>query len=228
MSSWRTAATPSVWLTGMSRVRRAIAGFDDLRLFAEAGGAAPDPLSVYQFPLPQPGDGEDVDHWLGGPTGAVDARDVNPWHRNKRLKQPHTHIVAAGDPTLLTAERVRGFIVDESVETIPFDTATTGAALHFDAPNARPPQSILLAVHPDPATPWDWRLLVDIAQEALALAKIRSVELDDLAGSAVDEYFPLTYVRDDEDPNTTALEELTRKPIWLGALLNANRVVLKG
>lgn len=216
------------WLTGMSRVRRAIAGFDDLRLFAEADGSAPDPLTVYQFPLPEPGDGEDVDYWLGGPTGPVDAKDTNPWHKNKRLKQPHTHIVAAGDPAVLRAETVRGFVVDESVETIPFDTVTTGAALHFDAPNARPPQSILLAVHPDPATPWDWRLLVEIAQEALALAKIRSVELDDLAGTAIDEYFPLTYVRDDEDPNTTALEELTRKPIWLGALLNANRVVLKG
>ncbi|KRE25569.1 hypothetical protein ASG82_18690 [Mycobacterium sp. Soil538] len=216
------------WLTGMSRVRRAIAGFDDLRLFAEADGTAPDPLTVYQFPLPQPGDGEDVTYWLGGPTAAVDATDTNPWHKNKRLKQPHTHIVAAGDPAVLQAETVRGFVVDESVETIPFDTATTGAALHYDAPNARAPQSILLAVHPDPATPWDWRLLVEIAQEALALAKIRIVELDDLAGTAIDEYFPLTYVRDDEDPNTTALEELTKQPIWLGALLNANRMVLKG
>lgn len=216
------------WLTGMSWVRRAVATFDDLRLFAEADGSVPDPLTVYQFPLPAPDDRESVDYWLGGPAGAVDVADENPWRKHKRLRQPHTHIVAAGDPAVLQGATVRGFVVDESVETIPFDTSTTGAALHFDAPNARAPQSILLAVHPDPSTPWDWRLLVDIAQEALALAKIRSVELDDLAGTAIDEYFPLTYVRDDEDPNTTALDELTRDRIWLGALLNANRVVLKG
>lgn len=216
------------WLTGMSRVRRHVAVFDDLRLFLEADGAAPDPLTVYQLPLPEPGP-DGVDYWLGGPAAAAgDDAGANEWRKHRRLKQPHTHIVAAGDPAVIGADTVRGFVVDESVETIPFDTVTTGLALHYDAPNARAPQSILLAVHPDPATPWDWHLLVDIAHEALALAKIRGVELDDLAGTAIDEYFPLTYVRDDQDPNTTALDELTREPIWLGALLDANRVLLEG
>ena len=81
------------------------------------------------------------------------------------------------------ATLVAGLFVDEWVETIPTDEETTGLGFHFDAPGARPPQSILLAVPADPAVP-NWTLdgLLDVVNEALALARLRAVRPQDLQG----------------------------------------------
>ncbi len=60
--------------------------------------------------------------------------------------------------------------------------------------------------------------------EALALARIRLVELDDLASTAVDEYFPLTYLRDGVG-DTTPVGKLTEGIDWTLIMLEATRIV---
>ena len=76
---------------------------------------------------------------------------------------------------------VAGLFVDEWMESIPSDQETTGLGFHFDAPGARAPQSILLAVPSDPAMQ-NWTLdgLVDVVNEAMALARLRAVRPQDL------------------------------------------------
>jgi len=73
--------------------------------------------------------------------------------------------------------------VDEWSESIPATQETTGLGFHFDAPGARPPQSILLAVPADPAAE-NWTLdgLVDVVNEAMSLARLRAVRPQDLTG----------------------------------------------
>ena len=39
--------------------------------------------------------------------------------------------------------------IDELIERIPADQEDTGVAMHFDAPNTEPPQTMLLAVAPE-------------------------------------------------------------------------------
>ena len=56
----------------------------------------------------------------------------------------------------------------------------TGLAYTVDAPEAYPPQSILLAVAPDQSWGWSLDVLLDVVQETLELAKIRTVDLGDL------------------------------------------------
>ena len=81
------------------------------------------------------------------------------------------------------ADTLSGLFIDEWSETIPTDKETTGLGFHFDAPGARPPQSILLAVPADPAAE-NWTLdgLVDVVEEAMALARLRAVRPQDLKG----------------------------------------------
>ncbi|WP_157781931.1 hypothetical protein, partial [Rubrivivax gelatinosus] len=76
-----------------------------------------------------------------------------------------------------------GLFVDEWGETIPATEETTGLSFHFDAPGARPPQTMLLAVPSDPAAEhWTLDELLAVVDEALALARLRAVRPQDLQG----------------------------------------------
>jgi hypothetical protein len=94
---------------------------------------------------------------------------------------PVTHTVAhvLGD---LDAERGMAVLaVDEFVEVVPSPATTTALSFGFDAPGARPPQTILLAVPPAPGTPWTVDGLVRVIGETLDLAKVRMVDLSAVA-----------------------------------------------
>ena len=84
-------------------------------------------------------------------------------------------------------------MIDEFLDRIPSPTTSAGVAFHFDEPDARAPQALLLAVCPDGRAHWDLDLLNAILQETLDLAKIRGVDLDSLgeAGQILPAlYFP--------------------------------------
>jgi len=106
---------------------------------------------------------------------------------------------------------------------LPAPSVTTGLAVNYQAPNARAPQSVLLALHPNPADVWSWSLLLDTASEALALAELRGVDLDDLVPTGIEEFLPLTYLRDGMD-GTTPVKVLTDVPKWISEVVKANRV----
>jgi hypothetical protein len=91
-------------------------------------------------------------------------------------------IHAPGALAAFTADAlVAGLFVDEWMESIPAHEETTGLGFHFDAPGARPPQSILLAVPADPAAEsWTLDALVGVVNEAMALARVRAVRPQDL------------------------------------------------
>jgi hypothetical protein len=83
----------------------------------------------------------------------------------------------AGDDTLA------GLFIDEWSESIPSTKETTGISFHFDAPGARAPQSVLLAVPADTGEPnWTLDALLATVDEALALSRLRAVRPQDLKG----------------------------------------------
>jgi hypothetical protein len=207
------------WLGRAARVRRGAGAYDDLRLYVEAAGGVPDPLTVVQLPLVA------TEAWLGGQL-AKDAAPRNELRSWVRPDGPRVHVVAAGTPALAGNATVHGLVLDEYVEVLPAPTVTTGVALHYDAPKARPPQSVLLALHPDPSQPWSWELIEETVLEALALARLRLVELDDLAPTAHDEYFPLAYLRDGVG-DTTPVAELTKGLDWSRVMVEATRVAFE-
>jgi hypothetical protein len=74
-----------------------------------------------------------------------------------------------------------GLLVDAWSEVVLSGSETTGVAFHFDGPDATPPHAILLAVPPARQGAWDFDALAATVDEALALAKLRAVDLDALS-----------------------------------------------
>lgn len=215
-----TASTRSLsgWVSRTGRVRGALAALDDLRLFVAAEGRVPDAMQAAQFPL-VPAEG-----WLGGELAERTlGPEDNVLRRWIRPDGPRVHIVAAGSSGAIDAPTLHALVVDEFAEVLPSPTVTTGLAVHYDAPGARPPQAVLLAVHPAPvAQTWTWQLLIDTAKEALALARMRGVDLDDLAVSGLYDDLPFTYVRD-VPPPAVPMSILTEEIDFSQAIRAANR-----
>jgi hypothetical protein len=107
---------------------------------------------------------------------------------------PVTSTVAhvLGDPDPVAGMAV--LVVDEFVETVPAADTTAALSFGFDAPGARPPQTILLAVPPVPGVAWTVNLLASVVGETLDLAKIRMVDLSAVAWAG--RFLPATYLTD--------------------------------
>jgi hypothetical protein len=158
------------WLPKLGCVRETTGRVADVLTAAEAMGqlGTPQDLKLLQFPR------DATARWGALPPAAgQDLRGVVA--------------VAAHAPSALSsiapADTLAGLFIDEWSESIPATEETTGLGFHFDAPGARPPQSVLLAVPANPtADRWTLDDLVDVVQEALALARLRAVRPQDLRG----------------------------------------------
>jgi hypothetical protein len=73
------------------------------------------------------------------------------------------------------------------------EVTTTGVAVNANAPGARPPQTILVALSADGAA-WDGERLGRLLEETLALARMRTVTLQQLPYAG--RYLPALYFRD--------------------------------
>ena len=106
-------------------------------------------------------------------------------------------------------DSLAGFICDEWQEAIPDRFQTAGISFHYDAPGARPPQSILLAMPPRlNQEQWHFDEVVDTVNEALDLAGLRAVRPRDL-GSSLGALLPANYLPQnytDELPSVKVLQ----------------------
>jgi hypothetical protein len=86
-------------------------------------------------------------------------------------------------------------VFDEWVELVPANEVTTGVSFHYDAPGARPPQTMLLAVAPPGQERWQVGTLERILLETLELAQLRAVDPQSLGGDALlQRVLPALYV----------------------------------
>jgi hypothetical protein len=89
--------------------------------------------------------------------------------------------VKGGDPAVANADR--------PIKTV----ATTGVAVNANGPNARPPQSILLAISAD-GSPWTKDSLLHVVRDTLELARDRAVTLERVPWAG--RILPAIYCRD--------------------------------
>jgi hypothetical protein len=181
------------WLQKAARVRPAITTMQDLRLFTSFTGGQSLTVNVAQIPH------QENEAWLGGELRkSNNADNSNALRSLARPSGPRMHLVWLTDNSTPPSGTC-GLVVDEWLEVIPAASQTTGVSLYYDAPNARAPQSILLGVHPNPSAsdcPWSWTMIESMLLDTLSLARLRTVELEQLAPTAVDEYLPAIYARD--------------------------------
>ena len=154
---------PGAWLRAMGLVREGVERFARVRGAAELlhSDVVPRDLAVLQLPHAT------GDRWLALPFDRVPAGQLA--------------VVAHTSGTVDVGSPLSGLFVDAWTETIPGREETTGLAFHHDAPGARAPQTILLAVPPAVTDPtWSVATLLDTLTEAQQLARIRGVGPDRL------------------------------------------------
>ena len=158
------------WLPKLGCVREGTGLLSDVLSAAEAMGqiGAPDDCKVLQFPRSA------TARWAALPPAP-----------DQDLRGAVAVVAHAPDAlaSIAAADSLAGLFIDEWSETIPADRETTGLGFHFDAPGARPPQSMLLAVPADPsADNWTLDALLETVNEAMALSRLRAVRPQDLTG----------------------------------------------
>ncbi|WP_151772462.1 hypothetical protein [Streptomyces abyssomicinicus] len=167
---------PVGWLTRLGRVRRGVERLVTTLGYAEALEAG-DALTAVVAQTPYTPPAPDPDHpdrparaerWAALPS----ATGGSPGARLSLV----LHTPGTSAPEDLLTGRLRGLVVDEWTEVVPRAEQTTGLALHIDAPDAAPPQAVLLAVPPDASPTWTPDLLGATVESALELARLRAVD----------------------------------------------------
>jgi hypothetical protein len=162
----------ATWFQRASRVRDGVSRLDASLRYAESLETGERlNLRVAQLPY-QPGD-----RWIALP--------LKP---GQPLSNSRFSLAVHGLSTVDVKLPMTGLLIDEWVEVMPNAKETTGMIFQYDQPDAAPPQSILLAVPPDPDQPWNLWQLQQVLLETLDLARIRAVDPDTL--DEVGHYLP--------------------------------------
>ncbi|HEU4330084.1 MAG TPA: hypothetical protein VFR40_03145, partial [Lapillicoccus sp.] len=178
---------PGAWLRAMALVREGVERFARVRGAAEllhSTDVVPRDLAVAQLPH------NPRDRWLALPF--------------ERVPTGQLAVVAHVSGAVDVGAPLTGLFVDGWTETIPGREETTALTFHHDAPSARAPQTILIAVPPavtDPA--WSVDALLDILTEAQQLARIRGVGPDRLQWLGT--MLPAIVVPDPASPDAPAV-----------------------
>jgi hypothetical protein len=157
------------WLQGVSRVRPGASRLSGALAYAGALGRKPAlELRVAQLPFVA---GE---RWV--------ALKPEP---GKAFPPGKISLVAHLPRPFRPAQPLAGLMLDEWTETVPEAEVTTGLAFNYDAPGARPPQAVLLAVAPPGAERWRLETLEQTLLETLELAQLRALDPQALGGDEV-------------------------------------------
>jgi hypothetical protein len=189
--SARPGADIRPWLARAGVVRSSVSKYGETLLVREAQARATR-LRVIQTPV------EAYGTWVGLPF----PDGVPP---KEPLKSTVAEVVGGAGVDL--SRRVAGLAIDEWIEVVPKriekgdpaqqtelrDVTTTGIALNANASGSRPPQAILVALSADGGA-WNSERLVHVLDEALALARMRCVTLEQLP--VIGRYLPALYFAD--------------------------------
>ena len=107
---------------------------------------------------------------------------------------------------LAPTDAIAGFLCDEWQEFVPSTTQTTGISFHYDAPGARAPQSLVLAVPPQMNMEnWTFDTLLATVHEAFDLAKLRAVRPKDLT-DGLGLFLPANYLPQNVSKDVPSVE----------------------
>ena len=203
---------PAAWLQRSALVRPELEAFAGLMMHAEAAGAdVASQLGLVQLPH-RPGE-----PWLARPFGESGA----PPHGSVGI------VIHSWEP-FGASRAFAGLVVDAWTETVPADTETTAVAFHYDAPGARAPQAVLLAVHPARAPDrWSFDALLDTVNEAADLAQLRTLSSAELA--QMGSFLPALYLPDDytHDVPSVSFVDLVSRANAAGVLARYTNVLGK-
>jgi len=163
------------WMRGVAKVRTKMNTFERVAtlydLFGNQGVVNNQSYNQFELSVMQLSFNQ-MDFWAGyyfGPDKEIDSEVMC-----FMMTLPPNYSAGTGS----TSNNHVGLLIDDWVEMIPNKAENTGVAVHYDQPNAKAPQSILLAVSPEVSGNWKWDNLSSTLLETMELAKIRAVEPD--------------------------------------------------
>ncbi|MDB5816639.1 MAG: hypothetical protein JWQ11_279, partial [Rhizobacter sp.] len=181
----RTHALDS-WIETQGRVRASVGRLADVLLTARLRSASPGAFALRALQLPvEP---------FAAEAGAARGQWIGLRFPAALGAEPVTGFVLHTLGTVDAAAGMHLVVIDEWSEVVPSADTTTGIAFGYDAPGARPPQSVLLAVPPVAGTPWTTDSLAGVVGETLDLAKMRMVDLSAVAWAG--RFLPTVHLTD--------------------------------
>ncbi len=189
------------WIQSLAPVRQKVRSFMTLQIQGEQFEFFENPISILQLPVRE----EIEDVWMG-------------------MDLPENY-QAAGD-TLAMALHLpsdfdgkgiyTGLLIDRWTEHVPDKEVNMGIAMHYDQPNTKPAQAVLLAVSPTIQGKWTWENLIAVIRDTMQLAKQRAVEPDRLMEHPFNQAFPTTFAPMNSEGDSPTLD------------YNKNNVEVKG
>ncbi len=209
MGLFEAAAAPSgaepaaarTWLERVAPIRATAGALNSALAYADAVTAAQNDAAAASLRVRQLG-GETGERWIGLPPIA-----------GETIAGGRVSLIAltpGGNPPSGT---LAGLFVDEWTEVVPIAQETTSVAFHLEAPSSAAPQTWLIGVPPEGREAWSEQDALRIVEEALALARLRLVDVDDVP--ALGQLLPALVTAENPDGEAVGLdiEVLTREEL---------------
>jgi hypothetical protein len=172
-----TASKLDAWLQRYVMVRAIPRTFYDTLLLAGVRARRSETLLAAQAPGP-------ADIWIGEKYGAGSRPPAGShlvWHQPFGVPSTFTGLVFDQWVELLPgADHIRRAPAGSMPLTSPPESELTGVAFHYDRPDAKAPQALLIAVPPNLERGWTPDTLVQVLRETFELGKLRAIVLADL------------------------------------------------
>lgn len=168
------------WLGSLSKVRKNISNLEFVRVLHEKfkNDANCFKFRTMQFPY----DSDENDRWMALPVT-----------NESELKDGRASILFNDLSDYNPNNYTCGLLIDEWVEVIPSKTQDTGIAFHYDQPNSKAPQCMLLALPSEFTGVWSWNDLVETVNQTFDEAKKRAIDYEALSSSELCHTIPMTY-----------------------------------
>lgn len=172
------AADLDAWLRRYAQIRDVARNFYDTLLIAGLRGRRVERLSAAQDPV------QSGDAWIGGDFSSAKRPSATTqlvWHQPLDVNDEVCGLVFDEWVEFVPgADHLRRLTADGETLTSPPESELTGVAFHYDRPDAKAPQAILVAVPPDVDRGWTASTLVQVLRETLELGKLRGLDVPDL------------------------------------------------
>lgn len=126
------------------------------------------------LPLQIPYASDGTERWLG--TSVKEQSSLKEGRISFGASVPNNHNLS-GDQA--------GIMIDEWVDVVPLKEHNTGISFHYDQPNSKAPQCLILGLTPQITGRWRWDDLIDMLNETLDLAKKRGVDYEQISSTAI-------------------------------------------
>ena len=173
------SADIDAWMLRFSRVRPVTRTLYDTLLLSGVRGRRYETLFAAQ------GSVNTADKWVGSQYGATGCPPVGThlvWHQPVNSTSVTGLVFDEWVELLPGADHIRRNRRNTPPITSPPESELTGVAFHYDRPDAKAAQSLLIAVPPNLDRGWTPDTLIQVLRETLELGRLRGVDLGDLPG----------------------------------------------